>query len=112
MRLYGLAAAVLLALLPAGCGKVEELRQEVEQGQAQAGKVAAALKNPLGADDIHVMVNMLNGGLAQVTVVLDPKQVGGKTVSEIDAAVRAAVQQEFGRQPQQLSIMLVATQTE
>lgn len=106
-----LGGALLLAVLPAGCGQVEQLQQQVLASGEQGEKVAEALKASLGAD-ASVVVNMLNGELMQVMVVLEPGQVAGRTVGEVDAAVRTAVQQTFDRQPQQLTVMLMATQTE
>lgn len=105
-----LGGALLLAVLPAGCGQVEQLQQVLTSGE-QGEKVAEALKASLGAD-ASVVVNVLNGELMQVMVVLEPGQVAGRTVGEVDAAVRTAVQQTFGRQPQQLTVMLMTTQTE
>lgn len=93
-----LGGALLLAVLPAGCGQVEQLQQLAASGE-QGEKVGEALKASPGAD-ASVVVNMLNGELVQVMVVLEPGQVTGRTVGEVDAAVRAAIQQTFGRQPQ------------
>ena len=90
---------LLLLVLPAACGKVEEMQQQMAQAGEQGEQMAATLKTSLGAD-------------AQVMVVLEPQSVAGKTVGEVEAAVKAAIQQHFGRQPKQVSIMLVSTQTQ
>lgn len=65
-----LGGALLLAVLPAGCGQVEQLQQQVLASGEQGEKVSEALKASLGAD-ASVVVNMLNGELMQVMVVLD-----------------------------------------
>ena len=102
---------LLLLVLPAACGKVEEMQQQMAQAGEQGEQMAATLKTSLGAD-AQVMANVLNGELMQVMVVLVPQSVAGKTVGEVEAAVKAAIQQHFGRQPKQVSIMLVSTQTQ
>lgn len=77
-----LGGALLLAVLPAGCGQVEQLQQQVLASGEQGEKVAEALKASLGAD-ASVVVNRLNGELMQVMVVLEPGQVAGRTVGEV-----------------------------
>lgn len=95
-----IAATLLLGLV--ACGAVEELQGIGDKQRAAEQAIAQAT----GAE-IHIGWNWTNGSLTDVTVRVDAKAVGDKTVKELGSLVAPLVEQNFEEAPDQLQILLV-----
>jgi len=95
-----IAATLLLGLV--ACGAVEELQGIGDNQKAAEQAIAQAT----GAET-QIGWNWTNGRLTDVTVSVDARAVGDKTVKELGALVAPLVAQNFEETPDQVQILLV-----
>ena len=97
---------VLLAVLLAGCGFIDEMKGSLEKSQ-----VAAKVIKEAHGWEAQVGGQMLNGKLVVVTVMLDSKQVGEHKVAALEKAVTDVLAKVFQAQPETLLLQIASGQT-
>jgi len=92
------------AIAVAGCDTVEGMR-DMKDTQEQLKTI---IKEEIGVESF-VGINIDNGVLIDVSIILNAKDVADRSVSELERVARAAVKTSFESKPRVIYIQIATT---